>query len=140
LFTLFDFTDNVPVSRLWVRRNEKSQAKASPKPGVPKADWRPFHVINMALNHVAERVNLTAEDQFERQERKAASFTVSPLWCGSAEFDAFRPASEYGGREPIALGTAMAISGAAASPNVGYHSSPLVSFVLTFSMSVLAGG
>jgi hypothetical protein len=37
----------------------------------------------------------------------------------------------YGGREGMSLGTALAISGAAASPNMGYHSSPLVTFILT---------
>ena len=30
------------------------------------------------------------------------------------------------------VGTAMAISGAAASPNMGYHSSPVLAFLLTF--------
>lgn len=37
----------------------------------------------------------------------------------------------YGGPEPgLLLGTAMTISGAAASPNMGYHSSPVVTFLL----------
>jgi hypothetical protein len=84
----------------------------------------------MALNHDAERVNSTADAQFEPHERKTASFIVTPLWCGSSEFDAYRRASEYAGS--ITLGTAMAISGAATSPNTGYNSSPLISFVLTF--------
>src|SRR3954471_1679937 len=39
--------------------------------------------------------------------------------------------SEYGGKERITLGTAMAISGAAVSPNMGYNSSPLITFLLT---------
>src|SRR5215207_8673587 len=87
--------------------------------------WRPFHVINMALNIVSSK-NLAA------QERKAESFTVSPLWCGSDYLKAYGRASEYGGlREPISLGTAMAISGAAVSPNMGYNSSPLITFLLT---------
>jgi hypothetical protein len=37
----------------------------------------------------------------------------------------------YGGAKGISLGSAITISGAAASPNMGYHSSPLVTFVLT---------
>src|SRR5262249_11167637 len=38
----------------------------------------------------------------------------------------------YGPKQPlgISLGTAMAISGAAASPNMGYHSSPSVTLLL----------
>ena len=43
-----------------------------------------------------------------------------------------RSATEYGGkRKTLTLGTAMAISGAAASPNMGYHSSPVLTFILT---------
>src|SRR5205807_2018364 len=38
----------------------------------------------------------------------------------------------YGDADGISLGTAMAISGAAASPNMGYHSSPLLTFLMTF--------
>ena len=34
-------------------------------------------------------------------------------------------------RRGISLGSAITISGAAASPNMGYHSSPLVTFILT---------
>ena len=33
----------------------------------------------------------------------------------------------------IRLGTAVSVSGAAASPNAGYHSSPLVAFLMTCS-------
>jgi hypothetical protein len=39
--------------------------------------------------------------------------------------------SIYGGPEGISLGSAITISGAAASPNMGYHSSPFVTFILT---------
>ena len=34
-------------------------------------------------------------------------------------------------RRGLSLGTAMAISGAAVSPNMGYHSSPLIGFIMT---------
>jgi hypothetical protein len=36
-----------------------------------------------------------------------------------------------GGLQGISLGSAITISGAAASPNMGYHSSPFVTFILT---------
>src|SRR5262249_14409139 len=77
------------------------------------------------------------------QERKAHSFTVSPLHAGSAAAGerqgAYRrtrgasesPHAHYGGPEGISLGTAMTISGAAASPHIGYHSSPMVTLLLT---------
>ncbi len=92
---------------------------------------RPLHVINMALNLVAGK-NLAWQD------RKAESFTVTPLYAGSYPLG-YRRTLEYGlhrGRRPraqrdaISLGTALAISGAAASPNMGYHSSAVVTFLL----------
>ena len=82
---------------------------------------KPMHVLNLALN-------LVAGSKLAWQQRKAMSFTVSPSHCGSDALG-YRPSAEYGGG--ITLGTAVAISGAAASPNMGYHSSPLVGFIMT---------
>lgn len=87
---------------------------------------RPFHVVNMALNLVAGR-------DLAWQDRKAESFTASPLHCGNL-YLGYRESGRYGlhqrsGRA-ISLGTALAISGAAASPNMGYHSSAIVTFLL----------
>src|SRR5207244_4535223 len=70
-------------------------------------------------------------------ERKAQSFTVTPLHCGSSAMEpGYRSmtgadGTVYGGPQGISLGSAITISGAAASPNMGYHSSPLVTFILT---------
>jgi hypothetical protein len=114
-FSGFDEDDNPAMSSLWPRRHRGG--------GWPTfTDWRPFHVINMALNVVSTH-------HLSWQERKAESFTVSPLHSGSA-CKAFRRSDEYGGKTGISLGTAMAISGAAASPNMGYHSSPGITFLL----------
>ena len=141
-FTLFNFTDDLLMCRLWRRRpkdnadkglnstaevplERRKEVKQKREKELTGDSWHPFHVINMALNIVSSK-NLAT------QERKAESFTVSPLWCGSDYLKAYRRASEYGGlREPISLGTAMAISGAAVSPNMGYNSSPLITFLLT---------
>jgi hypothetical protein len=95
----------------------------------------PLHIVNLALNLVSGK-NLAW------QQRKAASFIVSPLhsgFCLHAEYDpdtgdrkrrgGYRRSDEYGGG--ITVGTAIAISGAAASPNMGYHSSPAVTFLMT---------
>jgi len=87
------------------------------------AGQRPLHVLNLTLN-------LTSGERLAWQQRKAESFTVSPLHCGNRDLG-FRPSSGYGGPRGISLGTAMAISGAAASPNMGYHSSPVTSFIMT---------
>lgn len=83
---------------------------------------RPMPVINLALN-------VAATEKLAWQERKAESFTVTPWACGHDRLG-YRDAAEYGGRRGMSLGTAMTISGAAASPNMGYHTSPLVSFVM----------
>jgi hypothetical protein len=111
----------------------------------------PFPVINATLN-------MTAGDELAYRERKGQSFVFTPLYCGydfatkqTAVRDtalnqfALRPSREFGasparwsgGRkmDPIQggleIGTAVAISGAAANPNAGYHSSPAVAFLLT---------
>jgi hypothetical protein len=84
---------------------------------------RPMHITNAALNLVAGR-NLAW------QERKAESFTFSPLHSGSYRLG-YRPTVEYGGQTGVTLGTAMTISGAAASPNMGYHTAPSLSFLMT---------
>ena len=82
---------------------------------------RPMHVVNMTLN-------LVAGDNLAWQERKAESFTVTPLHAGSFRLG-YRNSSEYG--DGISLGTAVAISGAAASPNMGYYSAAPLSFLMT---------
>jgi len=117
-FTDFDADDNPRVHELWP---EKPKNSGWPEPD--RADWRPFHVINMTLNIVSTR-------HLSWQERKAESFTVSPLHAGSA-CKAYRRTREYGAPDGgITLGTAVAISGAAASPNMGYHSSPGITLLL----------
>jgi GNAT superfamily N-acetyltransferase len=87
---------------------------------------RPLHIINIALN-------LVKGDNLAWQQRKAQSFTVSALHSGSWNLG-YRRSEEYGANQyldqAISLGTALAISGAAASPNMGYHSSSAVTFLL----------
>src|SRR5207248_508570 len=102
LFTGFDPVDNFALREL------------SPE--------KPLHVLNGALN-------LVKGEQLAWQERKAESFTMSRLHCGSwNQRVGYRPSAEYG--DGITLGTAMAISGAAANPNMGYYSSPIVGFLM----------
>lgn len=134
-FTGFNDDDNIDMSRLTANR--------------------PFHVINIALN-------LVGGARLAWQTRKAQSFTVTPLHCGSCMFD--RPEGQYqaetgeksatpappnvttpqilGGyrrtdsfrddskKQAVTLGGSMTVSGAAVSPNMGYHSSTFVTFLL----------
>jgi hypothetical protein len=94
---------------------------------------RPYHLVNTALN-------ITKGDKLAWQERKAASFVLSPLYCGFELDDAagrtvhaYQRTDEYvaEARGSLGLGTALAISGAAASPNMGYHSTPAAAFLMT---------
>jgi hypothetical protein len=84
----------------------------------------PLHVINTALN-------LVATTNLAWQQRKAESFTFSPLNAGSWRLG-YVPTVLYGGSKGVTLGTAMSISGAAFNPNMGYHSSSLVTLLMTF--------
>jgi hypothetical protein len=94
----------------------------------------PLLVINMALNVVGS-------SQLAWQERKAVSFTATPLSVGTGDLPSrtpsapeapggyFRRAGEYA--KGISLGSAMTVSGAAVSPNMGYSSSPAYSILMT---------
>ncbi|MDO8432555.1 MAG: patatin-like phospholipase family protein [Candidatus Binatus sp.] len=121
-FTGFDPRDNLAMCQLW----QKSPRKLMP-------------VINIALNLVAP-----ISDKLAWQERKAESFTVTPLHVGSFR-SGYRRANDYASKNilwfqdpkpsdpklPLTLGTATAISGAAVSPNMGYNSSPIVTMLLS---------
>jgi hypothetical protein len=129
-FTGFDAADNIRLHKL------------AEKPADEPACLYP--VINVALN-------VTASENLAWQERKAEPFIFSPLYCGSILLDAdpvrrhedrqgaFIATADYGGRESdlamegtgVSLATAMSISGAAASPNMGYHSSAATAFLMT---------
>jgi len=117
-FTNFDEGDNPEMWTLWQRKPSPADWST---PAVTKGDWHPFHVVNIALNVTS------SEKHLAWQERKAAPFVVTPLHSGSA-IAGFRDSAQYGGK--ISLGTAIAVSGAAASPNQGYNSSPPVAFLM----------
>jgi hypothetical protein len=125
-FTGFDQTDNsVHLAEL------------------PQAEGRrygPYPIINAAVNLVAGR-------RLAWQKRKAASFSFTPLFCGYEFCDensveaternkrtgGYAMTEEYGGGKGrgVSLGKAMTISGAALSPNMGYYSSPALTFLMT---------
>jgi hypothetical protein len=126
-FTGLDPKDNVRLHTLWPQRAEGKRASL-------------FPVINVALNAVATK-------RLSWQERRALPFVMTPLACGSGwlgrdgatTLGAYVPAQLFGGTEPdqaldgagVTLAAATAISGAAATPNMGYHSSPGTAFLMT---------
>jgi hypothetical protein len=108
-FTDFDQRDNLRMASLWQEGGNGGRRRL-------------FPVVNTSLN-------IVDGDNLAWQERMAESFAITPLTCGSP-IVGFASTGSYGSAEGISLGTAMAISGAAASPNQGYHSSPLVGFLM----------
>jgi hypothetical protein len=99
--------------------------------------YGPFPIFCTALN-------LTFGEELAWQERKAASFAFTPLYSGydipwtavktesNWRFNGFVRTATYAYPESgVHINTAAAISGAALSPNMGYHSSPVTAFLLT---------
>ncbi|SOD03304.1 Patatin-like phospholipase [bacterium JGI 053] len=70
----------------------------------------PYHLLNATLNLAGGR-------DLSTQQRSADSFVFSKGHCGSSR-TGYRPTETYM-KGKLTLGTAMAISGAAASPNMG---------------------
>jgi hypothetical protein len=117
-FTRFAQSDNPRMHELWPHIAATSDAATK------QTNWRPFHIVNMTLN-------IASTKRLAWQERKAEPFTVTPVHSGSS-CKGFRTSKTYGDERGISLGTAVAISGAAASPSMGYHSSAPLSLLLAF--------
>ncbi len=109
----------------------------------------PYPILNAALN-------ITSGEELGYATRRAKSFVFTPLYCGYdwifpgkgqnrfrlenacepsySKTELGRTAKSRTGitsGRGIALGTAMAISGAAASPNMGYYTSPATALFMT---------
>jgi hypothetical protein len=102
----------------------------------------PYPILNTTLN-------VTHGERLAWQERKGESFVFTPRYCGfqfqeqhldqppglvkaKLQPEGFRETPHYGYDDGgVYLGTAVGISGAAASPNMGYHTSPPVAFLMT---------
>jgi hypothetical protein len=93
----------------------------------------PYPIFNAALN-------VSTGEDLSWQDRKACSFIFAPLYCGfearramrrRGRRHAFVGTSSYAYDNGISAGHAMAISGAAVSPHMGYQSSRSLSFFMT---------
>ena len=122
MFTGFDESDDLRMAELGIGDENNPPAG-------------PVHIVNCALN-------LGGSSDLALHTRHSASFSLSPYGAGSgyksrdskgAETPlGYKPIAIYGGREgQPTLGQAISVSGAAASPNRGYHTSPVVAFLLT---------
>ena len=123
-FDGFAWSDDLDMQDLW--RWPAPDGSADPPGAAKSADPSrkgPYPVINIALN-------LVSGPDPAWQDRKAAPFVATPLHVGGDLVGYMAHDREFK-RRHLTLGTAMAVSGAAASPNWGYHSSPLVGFLMT---------
>lgn len=87
---------------------------------------RPLQIINTSLN-------ITAGKELAWQQRKAASFAFTPHFSGFELPDKkgrFQLTEAYNDQQ-LMTGSLMAVSGAAASPNWGYHTNPAMAFIMT---------
>lgn len=121
LFTGFDDDDDLKMAELLDNQ---------------KTPFGPLHIVNCALN-------LGGSTDLSLHTRHSASFTLTPLTCGS-HYEVkkqngtvkyaidFVKTETFGGvaTQPT-LGQAISVSGAAASPNMGYHTSASVAFLMT---------
>jgi len=105
-FTGFDDHDDLPMSSL--------------------RGQRPTHIVNTA-------VNISDGSQLAWQQRQAASFMFSPYYCGFKlpETEVWYDTYHYTGEGGPELGSLVSTSGAAASPNMGYHTNPVMGFIMT---------
>ena len=124
LFTGFSEKDNFALAELAIPAGSQNSKYA-----------RPLPIVNTSLNVVRGK-------ELALQSRKARSFAFTPIYGGFtrqlAESRVWAPSfgltqeaiseKNHGG---ISLGTAMAISGAAASPNMGFYSDPALAFLMT---------
>jgi len=130
LTTNMDPRDDLPLARLF----PGSQGMAADG-SLPETHWGPLHLVNAALNRKPstsfdENRSAAARhaETLQFLDRQAESFVFSPLFCGG-ESTGYCPTHQYAGN--LTVGTAIAASGAAVSPNMGYHSSPAITALLT---------
>jgi hypothetical protein len=126
-FTGFDSRDDFPVSAL------------APSKGYSG----PYPIFNTTLN-------LAHGDELAWQERKGEAFVFTPKFSGfdvthgrathprkagqpKLSYGGYRPTHDYAypGSDGISVGTAVAISGAAGSPNQGRQTSASTAFLMT---------
>jgi hypothetical protein len=150
-FTGFDPNDDVPLALFRTppkvierQRASESEATQNVVDDVERHPYDgPYPIFCAALN-------VTHGERLAWQERKAESFVFAPVYCGyefaemhgQTSDGAYQPTEQYAysmdKEDPshpkiggIRLGTAISISGAAASPNMGYHTSPPLAFLMT---------
>jgi hypothetical protein len=145
-FTGFDPADDVLPLTAFKAHESDPEPEGRGTPPIVSTGKRagpydgPFPIYNATMN-------LVHGDELAWQERKGASFIFTPEVCGyetpwnaaanpqafrKLQYLAYRDTDTYAYSDPgMHLGTAMSISGAAVSPNMGSYSQAATSFLLT---------
>ncbi|WP_157355058.1 patatin-like phospholipase family protein [Methylotenera sp. 1P/1] len=103
------------LSRTFIQDLEIPLSKLNSK------QWAPYHLINATIN-------LPSSINRKLRDRRGDFFIFSKYWSGSAATGYHKTESWL---PKVDLGTAMAISGAAASPQMGTKSKPTLAALLT---------
>ena len=107
-FTGLDRTDDLPLQSILSGTDEEGRPYSGP-----------FPIFNTTLN-------ISSTERLDWQQRKARPFSFSPAAFGFAENNV--PLKD---QAPLTVGSVMAMSGAAVSSNMGYHTSTVISFLIT---------
>jgi hypothetical protein len=126
------------------RANQVPEAIAAEKKHEPD-EAPPYGTYEGPFPIICTTLNLTTGEDLATQERKGTSFAFTPLYSGysvswtdghrenKVSYNGYVSTEEFAYSEQgISLDTAVAISGAAVNPNMGYNSNPALAFLMTF--------
>jgi hypothetical protein len=114
-FTDFDPSDDFPLHEL---RAVAPAGGVGPR-GPDKGYRGPYPLLNTALN-------LVGSADLAIQDRRAASFVLTPDFCGTPVCGFARTRGDA-----LTLGRALTVSGAAVDPNMGVYYSPQLTALMT---------
>lgn len=134
--TGFDDQDTKDTKLAEFLRRKQDEKAVKPEQAQDKGYTGPYPIFCGTLN-------LSFGEDLAWQERKAASFAFTPLYCGyhvgwtagkkgdKLSYNGYAPTSAYAYPGGVNMATAVAACGAAVSPNWGYHTNPATAFLLT---------
>lgn len=114
--------DNAPIARLRLETAKGADERLHALQAQGGIRLGPYHLVNTALN-------ISGSTDVEELGRKSDSFTLASFYSGSPRTGYAATTSD--GLNHLTLGAAMAISGAAVSPNQGTATTTSLSILLT---------
>jgi hypothetical protein len=112
------------LARTFIQSSE-SNSVPIPLYTINPDDSAPYHLINATAN-------LPSSTSVVLRERKSDFFVFSKYWCGAPSIDYCETPKWQTDGTPLDLATALAVSGAAASPHMGLGSISSLTALLAF--------